>query len=326
MNEQLSGDIRALSKWLNEEPNEPIDRPALARVLQTVATAEHLIYEDGSPGPATTTEPVQVFLVRDVAALLGASVPDVCKALAHLGHGQRSTNMEITPDEALAVADHIRASDPTERKGEPVGANFASFKAKCDEVFGWVVGIGGYEDALRAVWAHTASPQVPPHMLGLTQGITGALNHLVLMIAGRAKAFPSLPLGRYLPEALHFAGLEMPSREACRPMTFNVPTVSTLTSAIAGALSGTWHCMRVWEAWHHGTMSEDDFEPVAESETPREIAEIVAGMYASALDDVVERAISEFERRDRGIPQAHIASQLVAEMRNMLDAARKVGA
>ena len=65
-----------------------------------------------------TPEPVQPFLVRDVAALLGASVPDVCKALAHLGHGQRSTNMEIKPEEALAVAEHIRAKAATP---EPVG-------------------------------------------------------------------------------------------------------------------------------------------------------------------------------------------------------------
>lgn len=74
------------------------------------------------PAPQqATAEPVQVFLVRDVAALLGASVPDVCRVLSHLGHGQRSTNMEITPDEALAVADHIRAAAATtERKGEPV--------------------------------------------------------------------------------------------------------------------------------------------------------------------------------------------------------------
>jgi len=79
-------------------------------------------------------------------------------------------------------------------------------------------------------------------------------------------------------------------QQARWPMPFNVPTVSTLTSAIAGALSGTWHCMRVWEAWHHGTMSEDDFEPVAESETPREIAEIVAGMYALAQGGSLDEA------------------------------------
>jgi len=76
--------------------------------------------QDLRAGP--TPEPVLPFLVRDVAALLGASVPDVCKALAHLGHGQRSTNMEIKPEEALAVAEHIRAAAVTP---EPVGAREA---------------------------------------------------------------------------------------------------------------------------------------------------------------------------------------------------------
>lgn len=56
------------------------------------------------------THPVpSVFLVRDIASLLGASVPDVCNALAELGYEpRRSTNAAISPDEALAVADHLR--------------------------------------------------------------------------------------------------------------------------------------------------------------------------------------------------------------------------
>lgn len=79
---------------------------------------EHYGTVDDLPATQATPEPVQPFLVRDVAALLGASVPDVCKALVHLGHGQRSTNMEIKPEEALAVAEHIRAKAATP---EPVG-------------------------------------------------------------------------------------------------------------------------------------------------------------------------------------------------------------
>lgn len=57
---------------------------------------------------AKTDELVQVFLVRDVASLLGASVPDVCDALAELGYEpRRSTNAAISPDEAIAVAKRI---------------------------------------------------------------------------------------------------------------------------------------------------------------------------------------------------------------------------
>lgn len=60
-----------------------------------------------------------------------------------------------------------------------------------------------------------------------------------------------------------------------------VPDVEALTDKIAECLHGTYHCNRVWEAWHVGTMSQDDFEPVDESETPREIAEEIVSMLAS---------------------------------------------
>lgn len=59
------------------------------------------------------------------------------------------------------------------------------------------------------------------------------------------------------------------------------PTVEALTELIAGLLGGTYHCTRVWEAWNVGTMSEDDFGPVDESDTPREIAEAVLALLAA---------------------------------------------
>lgn len=59
-----------------------------------------------------------------------------------------------------------------------------------------------------------------------------------------------------------------------------VPDVDALADKIAECLRGTYHCNRVWEAWHVGTMSQDDFEPVDESETPREIAEEIAALLA----------------------------------------------
>lgn len=60
-----------------------------------------------------------------------------------------------------------------------------------------------------------------------------------------------------------------------------VPDVDALADKIAECLHGTYHCNRVWEAWHVGTMSQDDFEPVDESETPREIAEEIVALLAS---------------------------------------------
>ena len=48
-----------------------------------------------------------------------------------------------------------------------------------------------------------------------------------------------------------------------------------LAELIAEHLSGTYHCTRVWSAWGVGTMTQDDFEPVDESDTPGEIADAI---------------------------------------------------
>jgi hypothetical protein len=58
-----------------------------------------------------------------------------------------------------------------------------------------------------------------------------------------------------------------------------------LIDLIAEHLSGTYHCMRVWSAWGVGTMSQDDFEDVGESDTPTELADAIlalAGTQAAA--------------------------------------------
>ncbi len=56
-----------------------------------------------------------------------------------------------------------------------------------------------------------------------------------------------------------------------------------LAQLIAEHLGGTYHCTRVWEAWNVGTMSQDDFEPVDESETPTEIADAVIDAIRAAI-------------------------------------------
>lgn len=48
-----------------------------------------------------------------------------------------------------------------------------------------------------------------------------------------------------------------------------------LTDVITAHLYLTYHCTRVWSAWNVGTMSQDDFEPVDESDTPAEIADAI---------------------------------------------------
>ena len=55
----------------------------------------------------------------------------------------------------------------------------------------------------------------------------------------------------------------------------------TLIDLIAQHLRDTYHCTRVWRAWQVGTMGEDDFCPVDESDTPVEIADAVLAALAA---------------------------------------------
>lgn len=71
-------------------------------------TKRGFITDGGFVGWWRSDEAPSVFLVRDVASLLRASVPDVCNALAELGYEpRRSTNAAISPDEAIAVAKRV---------------------------------------------------------------------------------------------------------------------------------------------------------------------------------------------------------------------------
>lgn len=53
------------------------------------------------------------------------------------------------------------------------------------------------------------------------------------------------------------------------------PDREALADLIAEHLRGTYHCTRVWNAWNVGTMSQEDFEPIDESDTPGEIADAI---------------------------------------------------
>lgn len=59
--------------------------------------------------PAAQEETVPPVLVRDAAAVLGVGVPDVCNALRKLGRPERSTNMAISGEELVAVAERVAA-------------------------------------------------------------------------------------------------------------------------------------------------------------------------------------------------------------------------
>ena len=73
-------------------------------------------------------------LVRDVAAMLGTEVPAVCVALTTLGFPPRSTNMEVTPAEAVAVARLKALQDAAQAAGPDDSYQDEWFKAKADAV------------------------------------------------------------------------------------------------------------------------------------------------------------------------------------------------
>ncbi|MCU0943587.1 MAG: hypothetical protein MUE35_13690, partial [Hydrogenophaga sp.] len=67
-----------------------------------------------------------------------------------------------------------------------------------------------------------------------------------------------------------------------QPAPAGWPAREVLADTIRQGLHGTYHCGRVWSAWHVGTMSEDDFSPVDESDTPEELADSVLALLAAA--------------------------------------------
>lgn len=83
----------------------------------TLPPGEYTLYLHSAP----TQQPV---LVRDLAEILGATVPEVCDALAECGGPRRSTNMAVSGEEALAVAAQLKQA------AEPVAflANGTRFK------------------------------------------------------------------------------------------------------------------------------------------------------------------------------------------------------
>lgn len=51
--------------------------------------------------------------------------------------------------------------------------------------------------------------------------------------------------------------------------------IERIADIISSNMYGVYHCTRVWEAWSVGTMSEEDFESYAASDSPRELAEMI---------------------------------------------------
>ena len=113
-----------------------------------------------------------------------------------------------------------------------------------------------------------------------TREITALLDRITELESQLAQRFDAADMATAAAQGFR-DGVASLSANAGEPR--NAIARDALIDAIAQGLHGTWHCTRAWEAWHVGTMSQDDFEPVDESETPTEIADAVLALLAASL-------------------------------------------
>ena len=126
-----------------------------------------------------------------------------------------------------------------------------------------------------------------------TREITALLDRITELESQLAQRFDAADMATAAAQGFR-DGVASLSANAGEPR--NAIDRDALIDAIAQGLHGTWHCTRAWEAWHVGTMSQDDFEPVDESETPTEIADAVLALLAAPPTAQAEGWISVKDR------------------------------
>jgi len=65
--------------------------------------------------------------------------------------------------------------------------------------------------------------------------------------------------------------------------------MSKLEDTINYHLSEDYACTRVWEAWNVGTMTEDDFTPLTETDRASEIAEDIKDLIRDLIDETFDK-------------------------------------
>ena len=176
--------------------------------------------------------PVPVVFVRDIAELLGVTVPDVSAALVALGHHPRSTNMAIGGEEAVSVARHIRAAaqaapvaapssegarvwSPDERR---IGKLLFAAWSKAEPSHGVTLHPESYRatfcDMARAVLAQAA-----PKAAALAHAVE-ALEEIALAgMSGTGQESEEALLDWHARRAFQFIGIAARAREKVRDLT-----------------------------------------------------------------------------------------------------------
>lgn len=78
-----------------------------------------------------------------------------------------------------------------------------------------------------------------------------------------------------------------------RSMPNNTKTDDELRAKASSLLTGDYACTRVWEAWQVGTMTEDDFEPLEETDRVDWIVDLVDKEVLQVLDRLKEPTIDD---------------------------------
>lgn len=65
-----------------------------------------------------------------------------------------------------------------------------------------------------------------------------------------------------------------------------------ILDAITSSLSGHYWCNRVWSAWGHGTMTEDDFSPSEDTEMVPELVDEIIDIIGTPIQETVGKFIS----------------------------------
>ena len=98
------------------------------------------------------------------------------------------------------------------------------------------------------------------------------------------------------------------------------PTREALAEIVRLHLTSTYHCTRVWEAWHVGTMTEDDFEPASESDMAEEIADAILAAYPPQAHSVAPEPVAW-----RYVPSEVWCDHILTEDTKTVELARQYG-
>jgi hypothetical protein len=79
----------------------------------------------------------------------------------------------------------------------------------------------------------------------------------------------------------------------------DTPAEQSLREQVTQLLSDDYACTRVWEAWQYGTMTQDDFMPLTETERVDEIIALIESHTSKVCQQKEREArIDELQRVD----------------------------